>query len=161
MSKFWGLLLTVLVSNTCIADTSMPSSATLLKNFDRMGVVEKGKWKNGESPDGVKILTFRDVGDIYSLNPDFASSVSLTKGEKNKDEFLHSEEVCKNLVYGVTGEKNQVISDTVTNIVYGAARSRDRSDSDSVKDYWIEAEFIHIGETPGLACKVSKLVKWD
>lgn len=161
MSKFWGLLFTVLVSNACIADTSMPSSATLLKNFDRLGIVEKGKWKNGESPDGIKTLIFRDIGDIYSLNPDFASSVSLTKGERNKEEFLHSEEVCKNLVYGVVGEKNQVISNAVTNIVYGAARKKTRSDSDSVKGYWIEAEFIYIGETPGLACKVSKVVKWD
>lgn len=161
MNKLWGLFFTVLVSNSCIADDAMPSSTTLLKNFDKLGIVEKGKWKNGESPDGIKTLIFRDVGDIYSLNPDFASSVSLTKGEKNKEEFLHSEEVCKNLVYGVVGEKNQAIGDVVTNIVYGAARKKTRSDSDSVKDYWIEAEFIHIGETPGLACKVSKVVKWD
>ncbi|ENE4800813.1 hypothetical protein ABNJ21_000336 [Klebsiella michiganensis] len=95
MNKLWGLFFTVLVSNSCIADDAMPSSTTLLKNFDKLGIVEKGKWKNGESPDGIKTLIFRDVGDIYSLNPDFASSVSLTKGEKNKEEFLHSEEVCK------------------------------------------------------------------
>lgn len=161
MKKIWGLIIFALVSNTSLADTAMPSSKELLKNFDKLGIADKGKWKNGESPDGVKLLSYRVDGDIYSLNPEFASSISINSGKKNKDEFLHSEGICKNLVFGVVGEKSKDIDNAVSDIVYGAAKSAERTTGEAIKDFWVEASFISIDKYPALACKVSKLVTWD
>ncbi|EGP0948985.1 hypothetical protein ITQ64_001398 [Salmonella enterica subsp. enterica serovar Java] len=161
MKKIWALFIFSLVSNASLADTAMPSSKTLLNNFDKLGIADKGQWKNGKSPDGVRLLSYRIDGDIYSINPEFASSVSISSGTRNKEEFLHSESICKNLVFGVVGEKNNDIDNKVSDIVYGAAKSAERTTGESIKDFWVEASFISIGKYPALACKVSKIATWD
>ena len=161
MKIAWGFIIFAIMSSLSFADTTMPSKETLLSNFDKLGIAAKSKWTNGMSPDGVKLLSYRVNGDIYSLNPDFISSFSIGKGDKNKAEFLHSEEVCQNLVYAVMGEKNNDIGSLVSNIIYGAARSVNKEAAAEIKDFWIEASFISIKEHPTLACKVSKMSTWD
>ncbi|MCK1091571.1 hypothetical protein [Serratia marcescens] len=161
MTKRLFILSLILLSPISMADTALPSPQELINNFDRVGVAKKESWKKGTSPDGVPVLTSRSVGDIYSINKDFASSLSITKGEHHKAEFSHSKNVCVNLAYGVIGSKNKSIEEQVINIVAGAARAKDREFADSIDDFWFESQLTFIGNNPVLACKISVMSTWD
>lgn len=161
MTKRLFIFSLMLLSPISIADTALPSPQELISSFDKVGVAKKDSWKKGTSPDGTPVLTSRNVSDIYSINKDFASSLSITKGERNKEEFSHSENVCVNLAYGVVGKKDKKVEARVQDIVAGAARLKDREFADSIDDFWFESQFTFIGNNPALACKISVISKWD
>lgn len=161
MIKLWWMFFIIIFSGTVKSEVKFPEEKNLITNFDNLGLVKKNEWRKGSAPDGEPVKTFRNMSDIYSLSDGMASAVSITKGDNHKQEYQHSENVCRNLAYGVLGKKDRYIADAVSNIIMGAARMENRIYSEKIDDFSFQVQFTAFDERPTLLCRMSDVVFWD